>query len=163
MKEDPRSPQHVHPGLDTTINPIFFNDTFRSAKKVIEPIKKKYFLIPEKLVDDLANYARGPWVEDVKSNPAPDLTEISTNILNALLDDLEFLPSSEDSKGIVWITMRNVQELIDRKKTDLQNPEKEKPTDQPPQAREQGYRPRPQENLWDPETVKDSKPRENQE
>jgi hypothetical protein len=39
--------------------------------------------------------------------------------LDALMSDLEFLPSSTDSKNIVWIPMRDVQEKIDDRKLKL--------------------------------------------
>ncbi len=38
------------------------------------------------------------------------------DLLDAMMLDLEFLPASEDSKGIVWVTMRDVQCQIDARK-----------------------------------------------
>lgn len=35
--------------------------------------------------------------------------------LEALLTDLDFLPSSEDSQHIVWVSLRHVQETIDNR------------------------------------------------
>jgi hypothetical protein len=41
------------------------------------------------------------------------------NVLDALMGDLESLPSSTDSQNIVWITMRDVQEKIDERKEEV--------------------------------------------
>lgn len=40
-------------------------------------------------------------------------------MLDAIFDDLEFLSSSEDKQGIVWVTLRDVQGQIDARKESL--------------------------------------------
>jgi hypothetical protein len=37
-------------------------------------------------------------------------------VLDALGDDMTFLPSSEDSHGVVWVTLRHVQDAINERK-----------------------------------------------
>lgn len=44
------------------------------------------------------------------------------DVLDVVLDDLEYLPSWKDSHGIVWVILSHVQELIaDKKKSQIYN------------------------------------------
>lgn len=64
--------------------------------------------------------------------------------LDTVLDNLEYLPSSEDSHGVVWILLRHVQELIGEKKTALAGVEQRKTNPSLDQALNEGdgvYRP----------------------
>lgn len=45
------------------------------------------------------------------------------DVLDTILDELEYLPSATDSHNVVWIVLRHVQELISDKKVETVNTE----------------------------------------
>jgi hypothetical protein len=54
----------------------------------------------------------------LKAHDAVTARTATLATLDALGDDLEFLPSSEDSHGVVWVTLRHVQDAINDRKAE---------------------------------------------
>lgn len=90
---------------------------------IIGRLRSSQYPAPDKLAtvfnfEDFDNNA----TEWLKQHDATIARKAREDVLDALMDDLEFLPSSEDSMHVVWIAMRDVQGAIDARKVSLCHP-----------------------------------------
>jgi hypothetical protein len=100
-----------------------YTDIAKQTKKALKQMQEKtmtpapqYYLIEEKVLDDVAQYAKGTWVDVVRSRP---YTSASSDVLEELdkkcYDQISFLSGAGSSERIaykqvrLWIAERREQ------------------------------------------------------